>query len=234
MRLRSSSLSSLSLHCIFFRTVCRSTVNFPFLVLPPEANGKKVIIADTDHLWGLGGDFKWAWKSFLRGLNPILMDPYQAADVLDGVPADFRSGGQKLARLRLNLGYIRAYADRIGLARMVPRTDLSSTRYCLADTGSQYLVYQPVKGSFTVQLRAGTYEAEWFDPVDGSISMEKVRCRGLGFQRLYHSLPCGGRGGAPVEKSVAGKMMCAAKQRGFFLRWVRGSVLIRSCIRQVE
>ena len=141
---------------------------------PPEANGKKVIIADTDHLRGIGGDFKWAWKSFLRGLNPILRDPYQAADVLDGVPAEFRSGGQKLARLRLNLGYIRAYADRIGLARMVPRTDLSSTRYCLADPGSQYLVYQPVKGSFTVQLRAGTYEAEWFDPVDGSRSMEKV------------------------------------------------------------
>src|SRR4051794_5919211 len=37
-------------------------------------NGSKVILNDTDHLWGGGGDASWVWKSFTRGLNPIFMD----------------------------------------------------------------------------------------------------------------------------------------------------------------
>lgn len=41
------------------------------------ANGHKVILSDTDHLWGIAGSREWVWKSFLRGLNPLFMDPYQ-------------------------------------------------------------------------------------------------------------------------------------------------------------
>ena len=41
---------------------------------PPIADGGKVIIADTDHFAPGGGDALWAWKSFLRGHHPILMD----------------------------------------------------------------------------------------------------------------------------------------------------------------
>ena len=44
---------------------------------PPTADGRKVILTDTDHLWGIGGDVPWVWKSFLRGLNPLFMDPYK-------------------------------------------------------------------------------------------------------------------------------------------------------------
>src|SRR5262249_25826978 len=43
---------------------------------PPAATGSKVVVSDTDHIFGMGGDPTWVWKSFLRGLNPILMDPY--------------------------------------------------------------------------------------------------------------------------------------------------------------
>ena len=49
----------------------------PYKSSPPAAMGRAVIIIDTDHLWGLGGDRSWVWKSFLRGLNPIFMDPYK-------------------------------------------------------------------------------------------------------------------------------------------------------------
>jgi hypothetical protein len=42
---------------------------------PPAADGSKVIIVDTDHLWGVGGDRAWVWKTFARGLNPIYIDP---------------------------------------------------------------------------------------------------------------------------------------------------------------
>ena len=44
---------------------------------PPAGDGRKVIISDTDHLWGVGGDRAWVWKSFTRGLNPIFMDPLE-------------------------------------------------------------------------------------------------------------------------------------------------------------
>ena len=35
----------------------------------------KVIVNDTDHLWGhTGGDSVWVWKSFMRGLNVLFME----------------------------------------------------------------------------------------------------------------------------------------------------------------
>jgi len=41
---------------------------------PPASAGRKVIITDTDHYAPGQGDALWAWKSFLRGHHPILMD----------------------------------------------------------------------------------------------------------------------------------------------------------------
>jgi hypothetical protein len=52
---------------------------------------------------------------------------------------------------------------------MAPRNDLSSTRYCLASPGQEYLVYQPTAGAtFAVELEPGDYQAEWFDPAGGT------------------------------------------------------------------
>lgn len=48
----------------------------PFKTDPPAWDGKKVSLLDTDHLWGHGGTASWVWKSFTRGHNPILMDPW--------------------------------------------------------------------------------------------------------------------------------------------------------------
>ena len=44
---------------------------------PPAADGRKVMLPDTDHLWGHGGNPGWVWKCFARGHNPIFMDPWQ-------------------------------------------------------------------------------------------------------------------------------------------------------------
>ena len=41
---------------------------------PPPADGRKVVITDTDHYAPGRGDALWAWKSFIRGNHPILMD----------------------------------------------------------------------------------------------------------------------------------------------------------------
>lgn len=158
---------------------------------PPAAAGGKVIVSDTDHIWGIGGSPEWVWKSFTRGLNPIFMDPYQAG-LLElyplypaSGPADPRS--PEWEAIRRNLGYAAAYAQRINLAAMVPHPELASSGYCLADSGSQYLVYVPrISGWRGRVLRelpaswpeeavqvdlsraAGAMSFEWFRPESGT------------------------------------------------------------------
>jgi hypothetical protein len=129
---------------------------------PPVADGHKVVLSDTDHLWGIGGNEAWVWKSFLRGCNPIFMDPYDG-EVLAGKPE------AEWDPIRRSLGYARRYAERMDLARAVPTTDTASTKYCLAQPGKEYLVYRPAGqgDSFTVKLTPGSYTYEWFDPAEG-------------------------------------------------------------------
>jgi len=131
---------------------------------PPAADGRKVILNDTDHLWGIGGNQAWVWKSFLRGHNPIFMDPY------DGVVLGEKFD-PKWDPIRRSMGYTRMYAERMNLAAMRPRNDLASTKYCLAKPGVEYLVYKPAadEASITVKLKAGEYEYEWFDPEQGKV-----------------------------------------------------------------
>jgi len=131
---------------------------------PPAADGHKIILSDTDHLWGVGGNQAWVWKSFLRGLHPIFMDPYQ--DIRFGGSYDPRWDG-----IRRAMGHTRAYADKMPLAAMTPQNSLASTQYCLANPGSAYLIYQPLsEKALTVQLQAGTYNYEWFNPRAGKIA----------------------------------------------------------------
>ena len=57
----------------------------------------------------------------------------------------------------------------MNLAGMQPRSDLASTKYCLADPGKEYLVYNPSAddAAVTVNLKAATYTHEWFNPDNG-------------------------------------------------------------------
>lgn len=136
---------------------------------PPAADGRKIILSDTDHLWGIGGDRVWAWKSFTRGLHPIFMDVYDCP----GVPSGCNTNDPTWVSLRQNLGYIRNYANRINLVAMTPRGDLASSGYALANpvaSGGEYLVYLPNGGSVTVNLSTtpGTLTVEWFNPSTGA------------------------------------------------------------------
>ena len=68
--------------------------------------------------------------------------------------------------VRKSLGYTLTYANRMNLASMIPRGDLASTRYCLANSGVEYLVYLPDGGKMNLDLSAasGTLAVEWFNP----------------------------------------------------------------------
>ncbi|RMG02908.1 MAG: hypothetical protein D6741_03035 [Planctomycetota bacterium] len=119
---------------------------------PPPADGRKVILSDTDHLWGIGGNVAWAWKTFLRGGNPLFMDPYQ------GKVLKKRMNEPWVEPLRRNLGYIREWSEKVDLAAMVPRPQLASSRYCLAAEGREYLVYVPAEAtSLEVELPEEMY-----------------------------------------------------------------------------
>jgi hypothetical protein len=125
---------------------------------PPPADGQKVILSDTDHLWGIGGDVSWVWRSFLRGLNPVFMDPYKRQILSNG-------SDEQWDPVRRAMGDTRRFAERMDLAGMTPQPNLASTSWCLAQAGTEYLVYQPKSGeAFTVDLKPGTYQFEWFMP----------------------------------------------------------------------
>jgi hypothetical protein len=129
---------------------------------PPAWNEKKVSLLDTDHIWGVGGNAAWVWKSFLRGHNPIFMDPYQ------GVVLGQDRGWEPI---RAAMGHTRRLAERVNLAAMQPGNELATTGYCLANPGNEYLVYQPAKGAaFSVELPGGAYDFEWINPGKGAVA----------------------------------------------------------------
>lgn len=130
---------------------------------PPAWDGRKVSLLDTDHIWGVGGNAAWVWKSFVRGHNPLFMDPYDGSVL--GTPNDPR-----WEPIRRALGHTRRLAERVNLAALQPRDSLASTKYCLADLGREYIVLQPNSGqAFSVTLRKGTYQIEWLKPDTGEV-----------------------------------------------------------------
>ncbi len=122
---------------------------------PPDLGGRKVVLSDTDHLWGVGGDAAWVWKTVTRGANPIFMDTYDGKVLGQVRPQD---DGPRRA-----MGAALALTRRMNLARAVPRGDLASTGFCLAAPGASYLVFLPAGGECSLELAGtpGVFTAEW-------------------------------------------------------------------------
>jgi hypothetical protein len=152
---------------------------------PPAADGSKVILTDTDHLWGHGGNYPWAWKSFLRGLNPLFMDPWGPVpgNTRPGYPSNELNSRHypDWALLRANLGHTRRYAERLDLNRTLPHNELASSHYCLADPGTAYLIYVPDDAQVVVDFSnvqgsdaQGALAVEWFNPRSGECVQDKA------------------------------------------------------------
>lgn len=129
---------------------------------PPAWSGQKVSLLDTDHIWGVGGNVAWVWRSFLRGHNPIFMDPYDGS-VLG------TAGDPRWEPIRQAMGHTLRLARRINLVAMTPQDSLATTGYCLAAAGSEYLVYLPGGGTVTVDLAhaSGRFAVAWVDGASG-------------------------------------------------------------------
>jgi hypothetical protein len=160
----------------------------------PPSDGKKVIINDTDHSYGYP-EFKregqaaqreWVWENFTAGNNVAFMDPYltkwpnrnyptgSTADPDVGVEPDAYWGV-----IRDAMGATRSYASRMNLVAMTPHAELSTTGYCLANPGVEYLVYQPSRKPFQLHLPAAIYRFEWFNPATNLVgAMGEITANG--------------------------------------------------------
>ena len=143
---------------------------------PIVADGRKVLMGDTDHLCGICGDREWAWKAFLRGQNLLFMDGYDGRAIGLGA-AGYDATDPAWEPLRRTLGYTVTLAQKYDLAELEPRPDLASTGYCLADRGSvPRLVYRPSPdGRIAVDLRNAktSLAVEWLHPASGRMTTQQ-------------------------------------------------------------
>ena len=153
---------------------------------------------DPDHsfFWtglqevGPAGQRAWVWKNAIRDNYVLFMDAFLAKwttrnnpwrrprNPAFGTHPDPYSEG-----IRSAIGRVRTYAGKVDLAVMTPQNTLSSTAYCLAHPGLEYLVYQPQSdAAFTVRLKAGTFDHQWLNPSTGAVSSSGAFTGGEGDQ----------------------------------------------------
>ncbi|HCV42972.1 MAG TPA: hypothetical protein DGH68_05775, partial [Bacteroidetes bacterium] len=122
-----------------------------WMTSPPDSNGRKVVIVDTDHIWGMVNDNQvpWIWKNFCNGNSVTLQDnfcsepsyPYWDCDNVNWPP------------FRRAMGVAIGLANTADLLHMTPQPNKSSTSdYVLfgAATG-EVIVYQ-ASGNIIVNL----------------------------------------------------------------------------------
>ncbi|MHC4628263.1 MAG: hypothetical protein ACYTDV_14890 [Planctomycetota bacterium] len=146
---------------------------------PPANDSGKPGIVDTDHGAAGSSDVGYVWSAFTRGYHFNLYDkPFENPD----------AEGPEWRRVRSNVGTAVEYASRLDLANVAPRDDLASSGFCLAEPGSQYVVYQPGDGPITVSgLRPGTsYHYELYDSGQGRV-VEDGRIRASGTSKSFES-----------------------------------------------
>jgi len=131
----------------------------------PDYAGQKVSMPDSDHILPYHCGYPWVWQMLMRGGNPTLLEgnAFFPDHTEPDNPSD-TTGATLTYEARIRMGDTRTYATKLHLGQAVPHPELTSTGYALVWPGEEYLVYQPAAGSFTVNLLAGQYAVEWFDP----------------------------------------------------------------------
>jgi hypothetical protein len=147
-----------------------------------ENDGTKVVDLDSDHsdyypsLAPPAEQRAFAWRSLCRGGQPAFMDPWFVSWSGRNSPGGTITGGQGTSLdttwspIRNAIADVAAYAARINLKLCTPQTSLSTTNFCIANAGHQYLAFQPGTTAFDVTLVAASYTYEWFDAVARTIT----------------------------------------------------------------
>jgi hypothetical protein len=147
---------------------------FVYRYNPPAATGDKVILTDTDHLWGHGCDIGWIWKSFTRGLNVLFMDAWEPIPGnldwwMDGDITRNQRYYYAWDDARRNLGYTRTIARMFDMNRCRPDPNFCTSTYCLANKNQQYVCYFPAGGFEGLDLTGldGEFHVGWLNPATG-------------------------------------------------------------------
>ncbi len=122
---------------------------------PPVNNNSKPGIIDLDHIKPGSNDVAYLWTAFTRGYHFCLYEkPYDHPE----------AESPEWENIRCNIGKSVEYAQKMDLSNMKPRPDLSSTKFCLAREGCEYIIYQQSKSDFTVSglEPAKRYNLEWY------------------------------------------------------------------------
>ena len=144
-----------------------------YIANPPAADGRKVEILDTDHLGrvvfqsDLNLGRTWAWKSFTRGLNPIILEPIPNS-IRNGnmIEVENSSGNTPgWSPMRRAIGDTLRYASRMNLATAIPTTTKCSSTFWPASS-TEMIVYIPSGGAVTINMTGmgGLFNVEWFNP----------------------------------------------------------------------
>jgi hypothetical protein len=153
---------------------------------PPPNNAGKVILYDSDHICGVCGDTDWVWKSFLRGVNVILMDPYDGQATGLGAPKDYDPTDARWERIRQQMGYALSIAKQVDLGSARPVVGRCSSDFCMlaeSEEGVEYLGYLPSRfwrglrrpggGSLTLDVGVETrrFRVQWLNPSTGELAV---------------------------------------------------------------
>ena len=146
----------------------------------------KVNINDSDHSYfGMWNDTveqnrAYVWKNFLNGNQVLFMDPYEIYYPRESrnlcvlpVKGICSAPDPRWDNFRDNIGYARAYANRVNLSAMAPRGKLFSNGYGLANASTskaEYLGYTSSGSPLKIDLSAtpGMLSLEWFNPSTGA------------------------------------------------------------------
>jgi hypothetical protein len=131
-------------------------------IWPPSGTLKPTIL-DGDHVNPLCLSGDQAWKFALRG-NCAVLSMEHCANGLNFNTADaLHSNNFQQYEGDLALGDVQRFINKmVTLGEAQPNNGLSTTDYCLATIGNEYIAYQPDSGGFAVSLTAGTYAVEWW------------------------------------------------------------------------
>jgi hypothetical protein len=149
---------------------------------PVAATGDKVSMADTDHIWGIGGDEGFVWSAFTRGYNVWNMDSLSNTGIA-GIHPGIGPGLPTEAAVREGIRQTGLAADMVNLNDVRVLSARSSEGFLLGNLSTGNLIgYDPNGGSVTLDLTgvSGNLDVFWFDLDTGVMTQGTAVAGGAG------------------------------------------------------